>query len=341
MKAAVVSAPGKLALQEISRPKPGAYDCLVKIDACAICTGTDSSIAFGDFPWRSPYPFVIGHEATGIILETGPKVRNFAVGQRVVRPAGILPGVVVDGIHSTWGGYAEYGLVRDGWAAAEDGLTLDGVQGACRNPLPAGVDAVSGALSINQREILSVVRKLPLDARSRVAVVGTGYNGLLFTLFCKHYGAGRVVVLGSEWLRERARESFRADGYVDYRAPDAAQQALDLMGSPTHVIDAVGSFKSLATAEELLTVGTAFGAYGLDDVTKTEAIRQRLAQDRPAIDMAADEASCVEDWHRLWQAGFFAVPGMVDRVMPFEEMDQAFAILDRRQAVKIVLEMKG
>jgi threonine dehydrogenase-like Zn-dependent dehydrogenase len=197
MKAALVTQPGRLEIVEMKMPVPGPYDCLVKIDACAVCSGTDSHIAFGSFPWRDAVPFVLGHESTGLILETGPKVKNFKLGQRVTRPAAVLSGERVDGIGSTWGGFAEYGLVRDTAAAAADGVKSNGMLASSRTPLPEPVGAVSGALSVNQREILSLVRHFVLGPESRVVVVGSGYNGLLFGLFCKHFGAGKVAMIGS------------------------------------------------------------------------------------------------------------------------------------------------
>lgn len=340
MKAAVVTKPGKLELLDIAVPRPGPYDCLAKIDACAVCTGTDTAIAFGKFPWRAEYPFVLGHESTGLITEVGPKVRHFQAGQRVTRPAAVLNGERVNGLGSTWGGYAEWGIVRDMRATAEDGLAVDGMLASSRNPLPAEVDPVSAALSINQREILSVTIKMGLDAHSRVAIVGSGYNGLLFALFCKHFGAERVVMAGSERLRERATASFEADGFVDYRDDEAARQALDLLGgAPTHLVDAVGSFASLELAGKILGKGSAFGVYGIDDVNETVDMRTKMGRGRPALDMGTEEAIRVAEWAVLWQAGFFKRDGMVDRVMRLEEINEAFEILMEKKAVKIVISM--
>ena len=338
MKALVVSAPGVWQLQEIGMPKPGPYDCLVKIDACAICTGTDSDIIRGSFPWLEPHPFVLGHESTGLILETGQRVRHFKPGQRVTRPAAIYPGQTWRGFHSNWGGFAEFGLVRDVEAATQDGVTSPGPSSASRNPLPGEVDKVNAALSINQREILSVVRKMKLSPQSRVVVIGSGYNGLLFALFCKHFGAGRVVLTGNAKFAKRATETYKADRFVDYRSPkviDLCQVTAN--GTLTHVIDAIGSTASLEAAHKLLGTITAFGCYGVRDYEKSQPFRQKLSEYYPVIPMDTDEAGCVPEWLQLWRQGFFT--GMLDAVMPFAEARSAFERLAKREAVKIVLEM--
>ena len=340
MKAAVVTGPGRLEIRDIKTPKPGPYDCLVKIDACAVCTGTDSSIVYKSFPWRSPYPFVLGHESTGIIQEIGKRVKNFKAGQRVTRPAAILAGETVNGISSTWGGYAEYGLVRDVTSAKRDGVQVDGMLASSRNPLPDDVDPVYASLSINQREILSVTSKIPFKRASAVLVIGSGYNGLLFSLFSKYSGAGRVIMVGNPRQAQLAVGRYTADGYVDYHEVKAATLCRkELGGDPTYIIDAVGTMASLKLAQELLEPHIAFGLYGLDEYSATIDIREHLTRTHPVLDMSTDEANYVDEWYRLWKEGFFMQPGIYDQVMPLAQIHQAFEILTRREAVKIVLEI--
>lgn len=338
MKAAIVTAKDQLEVADIPMPKVGAYDCLVKIDACAVCTGTDSSIIGGTFPWPQKYPFVLGHESTGIVVEVGEKVRNFKVGQRVTRPAAVMAGEERDGLTSQWGGYAQYGMVRDVQAAAEDGMEANGMLKISRTPLPDDVDPISAALSVNQREILSVVRWFELNAQSKVLVIGTGYNGLLFSLFCKHYGAGQVVVIGNPIFEALAKSRYRADEFVNYRDPQAKTLALNQVGTPTHVIDAVGTTESVNFSLSLLSDGTAFGCYGVHHFNETAAVRDGISKSNPQLNMSTDEPNTVGEWHTLWKQGFFNQ--LYDRVMPFEQIGDAFASLARREVVKIVLEIQ-
>ena len=149
MKAAVVRQHGTVELMDIADPVPGPYDCLVEIDACATCTGTDLSLIHGTFPWLKDTPYIVGHESTGIIVEVGEKVANFRVGQRVTRPAGILPGHPVDGIGSMWGGFAEKGLVRDTEKEKAEGKESDFMHMLACVPLADDVDAASAAYSLS------------------------------------------------------------------------------------------------------------------------------------------------------------------------------------------------
>jgi len=340
VKAAVVPEHGRIEVWEIPDPEPGPYECLVRIDACAICTGTDASIVSGHFPWLVEPPFVLGHESTGLVVQAGGKVRSFRPGDRVTRPAAVLPGQRRGGVGSNWGGFAELGLVRDVEAAAADGVDLPPVSAQSRRPMPPGLDPVSAALSVNQREILSVAAGLGLGPDSRVLVIGSGYNGLLFSLYAKHFGAGRVVMVGNGARAFLAKESFGTDAFADYRRePDAAELRALLGGEPTHVIDAVGTVRSLSLAKEVLGPQSAFGRYGLREYDAIGPLVEDIERTHPVLPMNADELAVTAEWHELWKAGFFDRPGMCDGTMPLEAIGEAMRRLARREAVKLVLTM--
>lgn len=86
MHAAVVKAFGMplvFKTYSIQRPAPG--QILVKTEACGVCH-TDLHAAKGDWPLKPGLPFIPGHEAIGIVLETGEGVTAVKVGQRVGVP---------------------------------------------------------------------------------------------------------------------------------------------------------------------------------------------------------------------------------------------------------------
>src|SRR5262249_32890898 len=150
--------------------------------------------------------------------------------------------------------------------------------------------------------------------------------------------AGQVVVIGNPVFADLAKSRYRADGFVNYRHLQAKTLALNLVGKPTHVIDAVGTTESVNFAQSLLSEQTAFGCYGVHNFNETAATRDGIAQSHPQINMSTDEPNTVAEWHTLWQQGFF--DQLYDRVMPLEQIGDAFASLARREVVKIVLEIK-
>lgn len=85
MKAMILESPGKpLVLKEVSVPKPGTEQMLIRIHACGVCR-TDLHIVDGEL--TSPkLPLIIGHQIVGTIVQLGERVEKFRVGDRVGVP---------------------------------------------------------------------------------------------------------------------------------------------------------------------------------------------------------------------------------------------------------------
>ncbi|KQB87253.1 S-(hydroxymethyl)mycothiol dehydrogenase [Corynebacterium lowii] len=62
-------------------PDPGAHDVVVRVQACGVCH-TDMAYRDGDI--EDAYPFLLGHEAAGIVEEVGSGVTHVEVGDFVV-----------------------------------------------------------------------------------------------------------------------------------------------------------------------------------------------------------------------------------------------------------------
>ena len=84
MRAAIFRGPGKLAIEEIERPKPGPGEVSVNVHAAATC-GTDLKSYRRGHPKLFPVlPARFGHEFAGVVEAVGTGVEGFEVGQRVV-----------------------------------------------------------------------------------------------------------------------------------------------------------------------------------------------------------------------------------------------------------------
>jgi len=79
MKAAVVKSNSIIEIKTVEKPSLGAYDILVKMQACGIC-GSDVEKVVGKYGQPS---MRLGHEPAGIITQVGSEISNFSVGDRV------------------------------------------------------------------------------------------------------------------------------------------------------------------------------------------------------------------------------------------------------------------
>ena len=90
MKAAVITRPNEIKMQEVSDPKPVKDEVLIEVVASGIC-GTDQHIFQGDY--LGTYPIIPGHEFSGVIKALGPDVQNLKVGDRVAVEPNISCGI--------------------------------------------------------------------------------------------------------------------------------------------------------------------------------------------------------------------------------------------------------
>lgn len=85
MQALYFEAPGQpLRLVEVPRPTPVAEEVLLEVRACGVCR-TDLHVFDGELA-RPKQPLVLGHEIVGVVVDKGPKVERFVIGQRVGVP---------------------------------------------------------------------------------------------------------------------------------------------------------------------------------------------------------------------------------------------------------------
>lgn len=81
MKALVLEEYNKLVYKEVERPSPEPGEVLVEIKAVGIC-GSDVHGMDGSTGRRIP-PIIMGHEASGVIVETGKGITGWEIGDRV------------------------------------------------------------------------------------------------------------------------------------------------------------------------------------------------------------------------------------------------------------------
>src|SRR5216683_2318891 len=89
MKAAILHEFKKpLAIEETARPKPGADEVLIEVEACGVCH-SDLHVADGDWAQLAGIvkkPLILGHEIAGRVVEKGAAVQDLQIGDRVGVP---------------------------------------------------------------------------------------------------------------------------------------------------------------------------------------------------------------------------------------------------------------
>ena len=165
MKARVaqVVAPRRMEVVEDELRPPGEGELLIEVRASGICH-SDRAAFDGTAPpladpegvdpsgRRLPFPYPLGHEPAGVVVDVGPGVRRFRAGDRV---AGA-------GWATTNQSFATHAILQEGFTV----------------PVPAGI-RWEHALGEPLGAAVNIVRAARPAVGDRVAVVGCGFMGLL------------------------------------------------------------------------------------------------------------------------------------------------------------------
>jgi len=271
MKAAVVEKPGTLVVREIpDLPlQLGDYDVLCRVEFGAVCTGTDTHIAFGGFAWPPRYPTILGHESIGRAVRVGARVRNFKIGDVITRVGTPPP---ADGLLTvTWGGFAQFAIAKDHQAMREDGLPeSEWAAYRINKVVPPDIDPKAATMMITWRETLSYITRMGVKSGSSLLVIGSGGNALAFVAHAKNAGAGQIVAIGSP-ERSEVFTRLGATHYLDYRSsPQSVEQLQKLTnGGFDFIIDGLGKSGLLNEYLPCVRDGGTIGMYGVDDFGKS------------------------------------------------------------------------
>lgn len=201
-------------LEDIDEPVIKPNQVKMKVKWCGIC-GSDLHEYLGGpifIPVDNPHPLTgevapvtMGHEFSGEVVEIGPEVKDYQVGDRVV----------VEPIFATHGHQGAYNLDKQmgflGLAGGGGGLSeYVAVDEELLFKLPDSLSYEQGALVEPSAVALYAVRSSKVKAGDKVAVFGCGPIGLLVIEALKAAGATEIYAVELSPERQAKAEELGA-----------------------------------------------------------------------------------------------------------------------------------
>ncbi|WP_242902290.1 zinc-dependent alcohol dehydrogenase [Actinomadura terrae] len=339
MRALTLTGDRRLALVERERPRVRqARDVLVRVHQTGVC-GTDRSVLVGKF---SAEPGVVmGHEAVGEVVETGPEVTALAPGDRVIVNPTLYCGRCerclrgqTNFCHDKTGN--EVGIDRDGSYA--DHIVLED---RFLHAIPDGVSYDRAVLTEPLACVLNNLDAAGLVPGEQVTVVGAGPVGLVCAVAARHLGSGVTLIERDDFRRGQAGElltGFFASGVtvVGAGADERPERA------PT-VIDTVGN--QLGTAIELADDAGTVVAMGYDSRAQTTVRPLEILQRQLRIVGAGDYRG-PHFPRAVEMAAGLPLERLITHRFPLERHEDAFAVLAAGggtgySALKVVIQSTG
>jgi 2-desacetyl-2-hydroxyethyl bacteriochlorophyllide A dehydrogenase len=326
VNAAVIERPGKVGVQRVDDPAPGAREVLVRVDACGIC-GTDLHILDGELS-SVRYPIIPGHEFCGEVVAAGGEVAHLRVGDLVAVDPNLPDGeckFCQAGRENLCLNYEAIGVTRAG-ACAE----LVAVPAANAFALPDDLPPGWGALVEPLSCAVHGFDRLQAKLADRYLIYGAGTMGLLMAQLAQRAGAASVDVVDIKESRLVAAARLGAD-----RTATSADE-LDRTDGWEVVIDATGVVPAIEDGLRRVARGGTFLMFG---VTAGDAAASfspfRIYNEEITVLGSMAVLHSFERARDLLVKGVIDAEAMISHRMPLESYEAAVATFRSGAGLKI------
>src|SRR5580658_2423059 len=351
-----------LVIETVELAPPGPGELCVRVLAAGLC---HSDLSVIDGSRLRPMPMVLGHEATGEIVELGADVQGFRVGDRVVfcfipncgrcepcasgRPALCELGAAANAAGTLLGGGRRW---LDG-----NGLTLHhllGVSGFAeytvvseRSAVRIDHDLVPEIAALFGCAVMTgvgaVVNTAKVSAGESVAIFGLGGVGLAALLGAHACGANPLIALDVAAHKFELARELGATHCINAADADAIDQLRELAhGGVQFAIESVGSERVLAQAYAATHRGGTTVTVGLPAPDRMLSI--------PALGLVNEERTIkgsymgssvpsrdVPRFIALYRAGLLPVDRMLTHRLRLDEINTGFDRLAKAEAIRQVV----
>jgi len=338
MKAAVMKDIGVIKVEDVPDLPPGSDQAKVKIVYCGIC-GSDIERFEGRFglaklAGKSPeYPEILGHEASGTIIELGSNVKNFQVGQRVAMNfrgtcgacdycRNKMENFCRNDYHAT-GAFAEYALYKE----------------SLIYPLPDNISMEEGALLEPVSIALHGIDRADIHPGNSVFISGAGTIGLLMLELARLFGAARIMVSDPNAMNRKLAQNLGADITINHLKQDVEQagnQFTDGKGFDV-VLEASGNIKAVEQSLSLAGKGGTVvwaGSYPLE----AEVAINPFFMFTKELTIRSVLLSPYSFPRALNILPKLNLRSLISNIIPLQNIDEAFAQHKQSDQIKILIK---
>ncbi|MDE1820030.1 MAG: alcohol dehydrogenase catalytic domain-containing protein [Euryarchaeota archaeon] len=343
MKAALLG-PHGVGLHEAPAPHAREGELIVAMRACGVC-GTDLEKVRGNYSATGK----IGHEPAGEVVEVGPGVDGFSIGDRVFVHHHVACGrcaVCAAGTPTFCPQYQATNIDPGGFSELFRVPALNVKAGAAL-PLPPSLSDLEATFIEPLGCCIEGLWSTPFREGQKVVVLGLGPIGLLYLRLLKALGAAWIGAGDLSPYRRAAAERSGADVAFDPREGGVVQRecgaATGGLG-PDLVVVATGAPSAIAQAVGLCRRGGTVNLFGLPE--KGGRLDYDLQQlylrgVRVIPTYATTERGTMEALKQI-SIGRVKVRDLATHTFPLSEVPAAFAQAARtEEAIKVVVTSDG
>ncbi len=272
MKSAVFYGRHDVRVEDWNMPAVGPEDVLIKVKACGVC-GTDVHIYEGDKGAAEVTPpTILGHEFSGVIVETGENVKNFQPGDRVC----IDPNCYCGACEPCRNGVAHYCQNMIGYGTTVNGGFAEYCAVNAKQVYRLGENTTfeQGAMTEPVACCLHGIDMCGIRPGHQVVIIGGGMIGLIMLQLAKLAGAAKIALLEPVKEKRQMAEKLGADICIDPSGEDVKARLSDCGFTWVNtVIECVGKPSTIEEAIDLAGNKAVVMMFGLTKPDETISVK--------------------------------------------------------------------
>ncbi|MFL5894170.1 MAG: zinc-dependent alcohol dehydrogenase family protein [Thermoleophilaceae bacterium] len=342
MRATIMYGAGDVRTEDVADPSMiEPTDAIIRVVRASIC-GSDL------WPYTSMTPSEtgqsMGHEAIGVVEETGADVGTVTRGDVVVMPFAISDGTCEfchEGLNTACVHVGFFGSNGMNGAQAE-ALRIPFADGTLY-PLAVGEDDALMPSLLTLSDVMGTGHHAAVVAKvgpgKNVAVVGDGAVGLCGVIAAKRLGAEQIIVLGRHADRTALAREFGATEVVSGRGAEAVERVKELTGGHgVHsVLECVGLDQSVETAIEIARPGGAVGRVGVPQHELMPGATTSFYGNITIGGGPAPARAYIDELLPDVLEGRINPGRVFDRVIGLDEVPDGYRAMNDREAIKVMV----
>lgn len=345
----MLAAPNKFEIREVPVPPVEPGEVLCRIKAIAIC-GTDPEIVDGTHQskgWPPQYPFILGHEWSGVVVEVGPGVTGFTPGDRVAGEAHKGCGFCGNCVKGDYTLCLNYGKPETGHR--HYGFTVPGANCEYNAYSTKAVKKIPDPLSFPHASLVDTagvalhsIKLIGITPGGTVAIYGPGPIGLCAMQMAGGMGAKNLIVVGRGHRLNVARQ-MGADYAIDFEREDPVARIMEITGDAgaDEVLECSGAAVTVGQCIHSARKGGRVSLLGFyEDPRISSPPITKVVLNQVMIRGSRANPNVSEDVIRLFEKGILKGDRIVTHRFPLEKYEEALQTFVQRKdgAIKVVVE---
>ena len=341
--AAMLEKVENIVIRETDIPEPGPGEALIRVAYNGIC-GSDvhyfESGINGDNPCQ--FPFLLGHECSGVVLRLGENADNLKIGARVAVEPGVMCGTC------EWCKEGKYNLCRD-----MRFLAAPPYHGSLQKymafpahmlfPLPPSVSLLEGSLIEPLSVGIHAVGQAGVEMGENVMVYGAGCIGLVTILAARAAGASSVYVVDRLANRLEHASKMGATRTFGVEKESLMDVIMEVTGGKgvDKLIDTTGAPSLIGTAPELVRRGGRIVLLGSSPDIYVPINVVQLINKEILVNTVFRYRNIFPQAIRAVADGALDIRQIVSDVYDFEHAQEAFmrASHNKNETIKVLIKM--